>query len=239
MHISKWDTVESIVTRNLKAAEIFNEYNIDFCCNGGRPLEKACIDGHVFLGELLEELSALQDTDESMPDFTSMKIDVLASYIQSTHHKYTDKKLVFIKKNIERIIRESNTNYFQLIKLKKTFDDLSMHLTLHMQQEEFLLFPFIKKMAKKGAIDTHIFRSVKEPINAMQADHDDERRSFNTLLNITHHYSMSPDNGLGYKVTYAAIRELEHDMRIHMHLENNILFPRAIHLEHELKKRKN
>jgi len=239
MHISKWDTVESIVTRNLKSAEIFNEYGIDFCCNGGRTLEKACIDGHIFVEELFEELSALKDSDESVPDFASMKIDMLASYIQSTHHKYTDKKLVFIKNNIERIVRENKSNYFQLVKLKNTFDELSMHLTIHMQQEEFILFPFIKKMAKKGTVDTHIFKSIKEPINAMQADHDDERKSFKTLLNITNHYSTSPSGDLAYKVTYAAIKELENDMRIHMHLENNILFPRAIHLEHELKKRKN
>lgn len=239
MHVSKWDTVESIVTRNLKAAEIFNEYGIDFCCHGGRSLEKACLDGHIFVEELLEELSELKDLDDSVPDFGKMNIDLLTTYIQSTHHKYTDKKLVFIKNNIERLVRENNTNYFQLIKLKNTFENLSMHLTIHMQQEEFLLFPYIKKMAKRGTVDTHIFKSIQEPITAMQSDHSDERKSFKTLLNITHHYSTPASADLAYKTTYAAIKELEQDMRIHMHLENNILFPRAIHLENELKKRNN
>ncbi|HEU5146197.1 MAG TPA: DUF542 domain-containing protein [Chryseosolibacter sp.] len=239
MHVSKWDTVESIVTRNLKAAEIFNDYGIDFSYHGARTLERACIEGHIFVEELLEELSELKDLDKSVPDFGRMTIDALANYIQSTHHKYTDKKLVLIKNNIERLLRENNTNYFQLIKLKHTFEHLSTNLTIHMQQEEFLLFPYIKKMAKKGTLDTHIFRSIQEPIMAMQNDHDDERKGFKTLLDITHHYATPASGDLAYKTTYAAIKELEHDMRIHMHLENNVLFPREIHLENELKKRSN
>jgi regulator of cell morphogenesis and NO signaling len=235
MNISKWDTIESIVTRNLQAASIFNEFGIDFCCDGHRTLENACANDHIVFGTVLEELSALSDEHDSFPDFGKMQIDLLANYIQSIHHKYTDKKLVIIKNNIERLIRQNKDHHLQLLNLKKVFDHLSIHLTIHMKQEEFIIFPYIKRMVKKGMANSSIFRSVEEPISAMQLDHDDERKSFKTLVDITHHYSVPVSGDYAYKVTYAAIKELEEDMRIHMHLENNLLFPKAIELEHQLK----
>lgn len=237
MIVNKFETVDSIVTRNLEAAKMFNAYGIEFCSGEKRTLENACIEQNVSLTILLEELSELKAEANAFPDFGSMKIDALAAYVESIHHRYTDRKVVFIRHSIERLLRQHPDHEDQLTRLKNAFEDLAIHLRIHMRQEEFLIFPYIKSMVKKRNTVSGIFRSIQEPLSAMQGDHDHEIQTFR-LLNATL-VGTPQKNFYGYKLTYSAIKELEMDLKVHMHLENNILFPRAIDFETHLKSNPN
>ena len=235
MMIKKTDTVSAIVTWNLQAAAVFNSYGIDFCCRGGRTLEDACIEASVSLGEILDVLWELDTKSNPLPDFGIMRIDMLADYIKRNHHTYTEKKLVFIKNNIDRLIREYQSIHRELAEIKKVFEGLSTDLRIHMKQEEFMIFPYIKTMIKKRSINSKMFKSVREPIIAMQDDHDNEEKGFDVLSDLTNNYSIPRRGYYAFKATYAAMKALEEDLKIHMHLENNILFPKAINFELELK----
>ena len=236
MIVNKFETVESIVTRNIESAKVFNAYGIEFCSGEKITLENACVQRNVSLASLLEELSDVQ-TGSLWPDFNSMKIDALAGYVESVHHRYADKKVVFIRHSIERLIRQHPDEETELGRLKNAFEDLAVHLRLHMRQEEFLIFPYIKSMVKKRTTSSKIFRSIREPLSAMQADHDHEIQTFGTLNACL---GGSNDKKLyGFKLTYLAIKELEMDLKIHMHLENNVLFPKAIDFEKYLNNSRN
>lgn len=233
MVVSKFETVDSIVTRNLESARVFNAYSIEFCSGEKRNLENACLELNVSLSTVLEELADLKAEAGAFPDFTSMNIDALAAYVESIHHRFTDRKVVFIRHSFERLLRQHPDREGQLAGLKNAFEDLAVHLRIHMRQEEFLIFPYIKRMVKKRSAASRIFRSIQEPLSAMQGDHDRELQTFKALnASLTMHF----ENQLyGYNVTYSAIKELELDLKIHMHLENNVLFPRAIDFEKQLK----
>jgi regulator of cell morphogenesis and NO signaling len=233
MIVNKFETVDSIVTRNLEAAKIFSAYGIEFCSGERRTLENACIEQNVSVTSLLEELSDLKAGSGTLPDFNCMSIDALAVYVESIHHRYTDKKVVFIRHSIERLLRQHPNNEDQLTRLKNAFEVLAIHLRIHMRQEEFLIFPYIKSMVKKRIAVSRIFRSIQEPLSAMHSDHDHEIQTFK-LLNASMVGKPQKDF-YGYKVTYSSIKELEMDLKIHMHLENNVLFPRAIDFEKHLK----
>lgn len=235
MNVRKSDTVGSIVTRNIQAAEIFNDYNIDFCFHGDQTLEAACVEANVSIVNIIEELWELEPMNKTLPDFGGMRMDALTTYIVSTHHKYTEKQLVFIKNNIERLMREHVGSDPALTSIQKAFDELSVHLTIHMKQEEFIVFPYIRKMVKKGSTTSSMFQSVENPISNMIDDHNNEGKSLRRLDDLTHHYKVPSNGDYIYKVTYSAMKELEEDLRIHMHLENNILFPKAIHFEMALR----
>jgi len=235
MLINKLDTVASIVTWNLQCAAIFNSYGIDFCCRGGRTLEEACIEESVSLGEILDVLWELDTKRNPLPNFGIMRIDMLADYIKRNHHTYTEKKLIFIRNNIDRLIREHQSIHHQLGQIKEVFEDLSTDLRIHMNQEEFMIFPYIKAMVKKRNINSKLFKSIRDPIVAMQDDHDTEEKGFNILSHLTNNYTIPRRSYYAFKTTYTAMKALEEDLKIHMHLENNILFPKAINFELALK----
>lgn len=235
MNAKKTDTVACIVTKDLRAAEIFNNYSIDFCFHGRRTVEDLCIEKKISIADIMEELWELDTNNSTSPDFTQMEIDRLTTYIMSTHHKYTEKKLVFIRNCLDRLIREHGTRHPALALLQKTFDDLSVRLFLHMNQEEFIVFPYIKKMVRKRNASSPIFQTVETPITNMMRDHRQEGISFKRIDDLTLHYTIPKNGDYSYKVTYSALKELEEDLRIHIHLENNILFPKAIDFEKQLK----
>ena len=235
MIVKKSDKVAGIVTWNLQTAAIFNNYGIDFCCRGGRTLEQACIEESVSLAEILDVLWELDTKSNLLPDFGIMRINMLADYIKRNHHTYTERKLVFIRNNIDRLIRDHQYSHQELAQIQRIFEDLSMDLRIHMKQEEFMIFPYIKAMIKKRSINSKLFKSIRDPIIAMQDDHDNEEKSFNVLSDLTNSYSIPSRGYYAFKTTYAAMKELEEDLKIHMHLENNILFPKAINFELELK----
>jgi regulator of cell morphogenesis and NO signaling len=202
-------------------------------------LEDACIEEHVPLGEILDVLWELDTKHNPLPDFGGMRIDMLADYIKRNHHKYTEKKLVFIRNNIDRLIRDHESNHQELAQIQKIFEDLSVDLRIHMKQEEFMIFPYIKAMIKKRSINSKLFKTIQDPILAMKDDHDNEEKGFDVLSDLTHNYSIPRRDYYAFKATYAAMKELEEDLKIHMHLENNILFPKAIKFELELKHNNN
>lgn len=233
MIVNKFETVDTIVTRNIESAKIFSAYGIDFCSGEKRTLENACVENNLSLASLLEELSDLDIGKGRFPDFSTMSIDALAYYVESIHHRYTDRKVVSIRHSIERLLRLHPDHEVHLMRLKNSFEDLAIHLRIHMKQEEFLIFPYIKSMVRKRTVGSKIFRSINEPLLAMQADHNHEIQTFRRL---NASLADGPRNNFyGYKLTYAAIKELEMDLQIHMHLENNVLFPRAIDFERHLK----
>ena len=166
-----------------------------------------------------------------------MRLDDLTHYIENFHHKYTSESILFIKTHITKLILVHGNNYPDLEHIKMLFEDISDHLTIHMKREELMLFPYIQKIVRVGkdAVGRAVFGAVEKPISALMDDHEMEGERFRRLQNLTNHYTVPPDACNTFKATYAAMKELETDLHIHIHLENNILFPKAVALENEFR----
>lgn len=233
MNIKASDTVGSIVGKNLHAAHVFRNHGLDFCCGGKITLKNACKEANVSVKMVLRELAWIEKKDhDQLPDFTRMEIDELTRFIEKFHHEYTVDSILNIKSNIERLVRLHGRRHPELEIIEKIFDDMAANLTVHMKHEEFILFPYIRKMVKhRKKVGSQIFRSVTSPIATIIRDHENEGERLKKLDALTHHYTAPDDACITFKATYAAMKDLEADLHVHLHLENNILFPRATELE--------
>ncbi|WP_319501783.1 iron-sulfur cluster repair di-iron protein [uncultured Draconibacterium sp.] len=238
MDISKNLTVGEIVKENYKTAQIFDRNNIDFCCGGGISLEKACEKANVEIGTLLPELEAAMlanDADSKYID--SMELNELCDYIEKRHHSYVTDNIPFLKEKLNKLCNVHGENHPELFKVRELFETAAGNLTAHMQKEELVLFPYVRRLvnAKNGEeAGSAEFGGIDAPIQAMLDEHQAEGERFFEIAALTSNYTCPPDACNTYRITYQTLNDFEQDLHRHIHLENNILFLKALALEKEM-----
>jgi len=228
--------IGQFVADDYRTAAIFSKYKIDFCCNGSRTIEEACekngLDSNMILDELHSVLNA--STNQSI-DYKSWPLDLLVEYIEKKHHRYVEEKIPVLRQFLDKLCRVHGERHPELIIINELFTASSGELAAHMKKEELILFPFIKKMVKakleNGTIQSPPFGTVENPISMMMEEHDNEGERFRQIAKLTDDYNPPADACNTYKVTFAMLDEFEKDLHLHIHLENNILFPEALKLE--------
>lgn len=229
-------TIGSIVALNYKTASIFQKFSIDFCCKGGRTIQEACtaknLDADVIEKEIL---AVLKEKEIESIDFNTWPLDLLADYIEKKHHRYVTQTAPVLTAYLDKINKVHGQNHPELLEVLNLFIACQKELTSHMQKEEGMLFPHIRKMAlaegKGGNMEMPLFGTVQNPIEIMMMEHVDEGERFEKISSLTNKYTPPEDACSTYKVAFATLREFEEDLHAHIHLENNILFPKAIALE--------
>lgn len=229
-------TVGSYVAQDFRTAAIFNKYGIDFCCKGGRTLDEVCDKKKIKKADVEEELERLlsQKADNNI-DFRQWPLDLLADYIEKTHHRYVEEKIPVLLQFLNKLCKVHGERHPELFAINELFIGCAEELSQHLKKEELVLFPFIRKMVDATItgreLDTPHFGSVQNPVAMMMHEHDGEGERFRKIAALTNNYTPPADACNTYKVTYAMLREFEEDLHKHIHLENNILFPSAIVLE--------
>ena len=241
MTISSETQIGEVVKLNFKTAPLFHEHNIDYCCGGNKTISEACIEAGIEASQLLLQLKEI--VEKSDPDseyINNLPLDELSDYIVKRHHSYVKSNIPFLTASLEKIWSVHGKNHPELYEIKKLFDESAGELTMHMQKEEIMLFPYIQKMVavqKNGLpISRPVFGSVSNPIRMMIAEHETEGARFNKIAEISGGYSIPDDACTTYKAALNQLKEFENDLHRHIHLENNILFPKALQLETELAK---
>lgn len=232
------DTMGAIVAQNVRAALVLDRYGLDFCCGGGKTLEEACRGTGISATQVIDEIRAQESGNATnTTNAAELKLDELTRYIEKVHHRYTEDTTTLVRKNLERLETVHGERHPELSEIKKIFTEMSGHMAVHMKKEELMLFPYIRKLvnAGKDAVGKGVFGSVTSPVAAMMNDHADEGERLKELARLTDHYTVPSDGCETYKATYSAMRDFEADMHIHIHLENNVLFPGAIELENSYK----
>lgn len=243
MNITKQDTIGSVVAQDYRTASVFEQYGIDFCCNGNRSIEEACkeknIAEDVLMNAVLHKAGEPKDGNTAVIDYNSWPLDLLADYIEKKHHRYVTAQIPVLKNYLDKICSVHGAAHPELFEIKELFDISAGEFTMHMKKEELMLFPFIKKMAvaahSGAAPATAPFGTVQSPIRVMMHEHDGEGERFRKIAMLSNNYTPPADACNTYKVTLATLREFEDDLHLHIHLENNILFPKAIELENSFK----
>ena len=223
MNITTDTPVGEVVKINYKTATTFQSNNIDYCCGGnqtiGAACEKAGIQPEVLIGQLNETMQ------ESDPD---------ADYM-NRHHAYVRKNIPVLKENIDKIAKVHGDKHPELAKVKDEFYITAGELTMHMQKEELMLFPYIRRMerakSENQGLPSAPFGEVSNSIEAMVAEHQDEGDRFERISELTDGYTVPSDGCSTYAVTFRQLADFEKDLHRHIHLENNILFPKAQELE--------
>lgn len=236
MSISLNSFVGEVVKLNFKTASLFQANNIDYCCGGNKTIADACNVAGVHPEQLLKQLETL--IDEKDPDseyINNLGLNELSDYIVKRHHTYVRESIPFLKKSLEKICQVHGEHHPELFKIKELFNGSADALTMHMQKEEIMLFPFIQRLEsakkEKVSLPKAPFGSVANPIEMMLSEHQNEGERFDEIMRLSNHYQLPEDACTTYEVTFKQLRDFENDLHRHIHLENNILFPKAIDLE--------
>ncbi len=240
MEITPETTIGEIVADDFRTAALFTTLGIDFCCKGDRTVQQVCekkaIEPSVILSQVKQVVSASGGTSA---DFRTWPEDMLADYIIRKHHTYVEEKIPIILQYLNKLCRVHGERHPELFEINMLFIGSAGDLASHMKKEELVLFPFVRKMVKAREAATvpgipH-FNTVLNPVEMMKEEHTAEGERFEHIARLTNNYTPPADACSTYKVTFAMLKEFEEDLHTHIHLENNILFPRAIALEKELR----
>ena len=236
MNITHETIVGELVAQDYRTASVFKQNNIDFCCQGNRSIEAACTQKKIESDKLIAQLKEVSgQVKASGVDYNSWPLDLLADYIEKKHHRYVDAKILEIKPFLNKVVKVHGNQHPELAEVEQLFNESAGELTVHMKKEEFILFPFIRKMVKvedtqEGFAPPH-FGTVQNPIAMMHHEHDIEGERFRKIAALTNNYAPPADACNTYRVTFSLLKEFEEDLHLHIHLENNILFPKAIEME--------
>lgn len=241
MAISGNTQVGEVVRLNFKTAQLFQSYNIDYCCGGAKTISEACTDVGIEPEKLITQLEKMaEDTDPDTEYINNLSPGDLAEYIVKRHHSYVRKYIPFIKESLDKICDVHGSKHPELFEIRKLFGESAGELTMHMQKEEIMLFPYIQKLERSledgSPAGNPPFGSVANPIKVMIAEHESEGKRFEKIAEISGNYSPPEDACTTYKTTFKQLKEFETDLHRHIHLENNILFPEALEMESKLAK---
>lgn len=229
-------TIGEMVVADYRKAEVFRKFGIDYCCGGKKPLEETCrkkgIDPQAVQRELDELDSMPADANQ---DFNSWDLDTLASHIVGKHHQYVTDALPMLYELTAKVARVHGERHPELVEIARLFDAVALELQMHMHKEERMLFPYISKMAanlREGKpAPIPVFGSVENPIRMMEAEHESAGGNLDEIRRLSADYTSPVDACTSYRVLFAKLNEFEQDLHQHVHLENNILFPKAISME--------
>ncbi|WP_338733881.1 iron-sulfur cluster repair di-iron protein [Mangrovimonas cancribranchiae] len=228
--------IGSYVANDYRTAAVFSKYGIDFCCKGHRTIQEVCEKKDIDSNVLLDDLNAIMTSHsgESI-DYKSWPLDLLADYIEKKHHRYVEEKIPVLKQFLAKLCKVHGSRHPELFEINELFTASAGELAAHMKKEELILFPFVKKMVKATMSGQPIkvpgFGTVENPIATMMEEHDNEGERFRKIAELTNNYNPPADACNTYRVTFAMLNEFEQDLHLHIHLENNILFPEATKLE--------
>lgn len=231
--------IGQIVAEDYRTAGVFKTYGIDFCCKGNRPLSEATGKQQVSVEKLASELESVMNAPaQRSDDYQSWPIDFLANYIERIHHQYVRDQTEDISEFLNKLCKVHGRQHPELITIRTLFLESARELALHLQKEEMILFPYIRVLVKaqldKQTPEQAHFGTVQNPIRMMMQEHDNEGERFRQIARLSNNYAPPADACNTYKVTFALLQEFEDNLHLHVHLENNILFPKAIALEEEL-----
>ncbi len=233
--LTKEKTIGDFVAEDFRTAEIFRKYKIDFCCKGGRTIEEACEKKNINPDEIYKELESLSNQKSGEIDFNSWHLDLLADYVEKTHHRYVEEKSAVLIQFLNKLCKVHGERHPELFEISELFLESAQDLAAHMKKEELILFPFIRKMVtaeRSGeTLQAPHFGTVENPVSMMKHEHDVEGERFRKIAELTNNYQFPEDACGTYQVTYKMLEDFENDLHKHIHLENNILFPKAVLLE--------
>lgn len=214
-----------------RTAAIFEQLGIDFCCGGRRSVAKACQSAGIDATVVERALEELPPFVEASDDVSQWPTDRLIDHIVLTHHAYVRSALPRIASYLTKLTAVHGTRHPELAQIRGEFDTLGEELLQHLRKEEYVLFPYIRELAVQRRTLPSPFGTVENPIRMMEQEHEDVGVQLRKIRRLTADYMIPGDGCATYRVCFEELAAFERDLYRHIHLENNVLFPRAVKLE--------
>jgi len=230
-------TVGEVVAADFRAAGVFEQFGIDFCCSGRRTLDDACRAAAADPDRVRHALEALPPQIEIDDDEARWPIPRLIDFIVSTHHGYVRSAMPTITRHLAKLADVHASRHPELHRVAAYFAQVVADLGQHMLKEERILFPYVRELAESGdgcGRTQSPFGTVANPIQMMEREHQEVGDALRIIRELTRGYTAPGDGCTTYAATMAELRQFERDLHRHVHLENNVLFPAALRIEQRL-----
>jgi regulator of cell morphogenesis and NO signaling len=238
MSVSTERTVRDWALDHPEATRVFEKVGIDYCCGGGKSLEEACAAANLSVDAVIDSLELAEEEARAKQKDRNWQREPLAelvAQITGTHHKFTREEIARLGPLFDKVVSVHGKNHPELQHVRAAFRELAQELTMHMMKEETVLFPYIVRMEEsviqREPVPPPPFGSVQNPVSMMMHEHDSAGEALRTMRQASAGYAAPGDACISYQTLYKALGDFEKDLHLHIHLENNILFPRAIDME--------
>jgi regulator of cell morphogenesis and NO signaling len=235
MNIDTAKTVRELAIEIPQATRVFEKLGIDYCCGGGKSLQEACTARNLGVADVLAALDSQSGTAVSPADWQMGSMAALIGHIVAKHHAYVKSETPRLEQLLAKVCSVHGQNHPELDVIRETFVGLGQELSMHMMKEENILFPYIVELEKSAAAlappRRPAFGTVKNPVQMMMMEHDSAGTALRAIREASNDLTPPEDACISYRTLYSALQEFEADLHQHIHLENNILFPRAIAME--------
>lgn len=235
--INSETTVRDVALQMPNSTRLFEQLKIDYCCGGNQPLAAACASAGLDFDSVMDKLGAMTEPkslDAGPLDFQNASPTELIEHILNTHHVFTKSEIDRLQLLADKVLAAHGGNHPELVHVDELITRLSDDLKPHMFKEEQILFPYIVTMSVSGTVARAPFGTVNNPIRMMMREHESAGEILRELRALTFDYRVPPDACISYKTLFEALENFEKDLHQHIHLENNILFPKALDLENRL-----
>lgn len=225
-------SIASLVLENHQIVPVLEKYSIDFCCRGKMNLEDACKEKEIELSVVLKEMESVgpEETGKKMP-FSEMTEAQLVNHIVTTHHYYLKTVMPVIAGHLEKVASKHGQTYPYMVRVKELFDIVHQDMDQHMKKEESILFPRILNLEKSGGHQNLFPASyISGPIAMMEKEHENAGEILFEIRLLTNNYTIPAGACTTFRISISELKEFEDDLHEHVHLENNILFPKAIQM---------
>ena len=229
-------TVRELALQIPDATRIFEKVKIDYCCGGDRLFGDACARAGVDIQEVERMLEATDDVAKRGEiDYQELSMVELISHILETHHVFTKAEMDRLEPLMEKVVVAHGERHGELLSIRDLLNQLCADLRPHMFKEEQILFPYLVELEQavlqQRPLPFAPFGTVNNPVRMMMMEHDQAGELLREIRKLSADYTVPPEVCLSYQTLYQALKRFEEDLHQHIHLENNILFPKAIQLE--------
>lgn len=236
----KEETVGEIAAKDLRKAQVFKKYGLDFCCGGKKTVKEACAEKGLDVTKIEKEL---QQADKNLETralpYNEWDPSFLADYIVNTHHSFVRKTLPDLTAYAQKVARVHGDHHPELTRINELVESIADELNGHLPKEENILFPFIKQLSQAKItgqpLEKPFFGTLENRVKMMEAEHENAGHALEEIRELSNGYTLPEDACGSYKFLFKLLEEFESDLHIHIHLENNILFPKALELEKQLR----
>jgi len=232
------ETIGQIAVKDLRKAEVFKKYGIDFCCGGKKTVREVCQEKGIDATKVEHELQQVNTNNKTDNNaYNEWGLNFLADYIVNTHHRYVRKYLPELRGYALKVAQVHGDRHPELFEIQKLVETINTELSEHMVEEENVLFAYVKKIVNAKNTNQPLDKEGKDLsalIEGLEKEHDFVGRCLDKIRALSNDYAIPDDACASYKLLFKMIQEFEDDLHIHIHLENNILFPKAVEMEKSL-----
>ena len=236
MSFTSETNIKEIALSNPAARQILENAGLDYCCGGGKSLHEACLHADVSTEQILKRLvENRRDVGPDDANWASAPLGDLTRHIRERHHGYVREAIVRVQPLLDKVAAKHGENHPEIAEIRRLFNEVGREMIMHMQKEEQILFPYIDALERANrahsSVEPPFFQTVKNPIHAMMKEHDAAGELVKQIRKVSSEYTPPPDACTSFDALYQDLKEFEADLHQHVHLENNILFPRAVEME--------